>query len=162
MDANLGSWKSLDVAGKTLPVQHRPLPLCLNRRLQRVPLLLRVVVVWVVVLILLREVWSTASSVNRKDRLPTFLQNFFHLTVAVIVELKPIFGAVVLHEVTVGVEEDPPVVVDAGDPDGQDGSLHPRPETELIRQIFVCLPDQQSDLVSPCDPDLSVSILQKI
>ena len=145
-----------------MPVQHRPLPLCLDRRLQRVALLLGVVVVRVVVLVLLRELWSGASSVDREDRLATFLQNFFHLTVAVIVELKPVLGAVVLHEVAVGVEEDAPVVVDAGDPDWQDGGLHPRPETKLVCQIFIGLPDEQSHLVAASDSNFSFSILQKI
>ena len=152
----------LDVAGQTLPVQHGPLPLCLDCRLQRVAIFFRVVVVRIVVLILLRELRTRASSVNRQDRLPTFLQNLFYLTVAVIVELKPVLSAVVLHEVSVGVEKDAPVVIDAGDPDWQDGSLHPRPEAELVRQIFICLPHKQSNLVAARDSDLSVSILQKI
>ena len=150
----------LDVAGQTLPVQHGSLPLGLDRRLQRVAILFGVVVVGVVdVGIFWREIWPIASSVNCEDCLAALFQNLFDLTVAVIVELKPILGGVVLHEVPVGVEEDAPVVVDAGHPDRQDGCLHPGAEAELVRQIFVGLPDEQSDLVPARDPNLPVSIL---
>ena len=67
---------------------------------------------------------------------------------------EPVLCRVRLHEVLVGVEEDAPAAVDAGDPDGQDGGLEAGAEASLLRHLLVPVPQQEPDIIPPSDAHL--------
>ena len=74
--------------------------------------------------------------------------------------LLPVLCTVRFHEVLVRVEEDPPVLVDAGHPDGQDGSLQSGPEVGLQGLFLRLSPDEEPDVVTTGHPDLPVLELE--
>ena len=74
--------------------------------------------------------------------------------------LPPVLCTVGLHQILVWVEEDAPVVIDAGHPDGQHGGLQAGPEVHIHR-LFLCFhPAEESDVIPPSDANLSISKLK--
>ena len=71
----------------------------------------------------------------------------------------PVLCTVGLHQILVRVEEDAPVVIDAGHPDGQHGGLQPGAQVHIHR-LFLCFhPAEESDVIPPSDANLSISKL---
>ena len=71
----------------------------------------------------------------------------------------PVLCTVGLHQILVRVEEDAPVVIDAGHPDGQHRRLQPGPKVHIHR-LFLCFhPAEESNVIPPSDANLSISKL---
>ena len=79
----------------------------------------------------------------------------------VIQSYLPVFSAVGLHKISVGVEENPPVVVDQSHPDRQDGSLVPGAQVESGPLHLIRVPIQESELISACDSNFPLPELKQ-
>ena len=73
----------------------------------------------------------------------------------------PVFSAVGLHKISVWVEENPPVVVDTGHPDGQNWGLVPRAEVDIGPLRLIRVPIQESKLISACDSNFPLPKLKQ-
>ena len=60
----------------------------------------------------------------------------------------PVLCTVRLHEILVGVEEDSPVLIDAGHPDGQHRSLQSGAEIDLLCPLLRVFPHEKPDIVT--------------
>ena len=64
----------------------------------------------------------------------------------------PVLSAIAFHQVSVWIEEDAPVVVDTGDPDGRARCLQPRPKSQVLRLLLVVVPHKEADVVALQNP----------
>ena len=71
----------------------------------------------------------------------------------------PVLCTVGLHQVLVWIEEDPPVVIDAGHPDGQHRRLQAGAQVPIHRLFLRFHPAEESNVIPPSDANLSISEL---
>ena len=74
--------------------------------------------------------------------------------------MEPVLRAVGLHQVLVGVEEHPPVVIDACHPDGQHWRLEAGAQVIVHGLLLRVHPEQEPDVVAPRDPDLALAVIE--
>ena len=74
--------------------------------------------------------------------------------------MESILRAVGLHQVLVGVEEHPPVVIDAGHPDGQHWSFESGAQVKVHSLLLSIHPEQESNVVATSDPDLALAVVK--
>ena len=135
-----------------------PLPRCVSSsvdRQNRLSLLFQhLAVVSVAVVVELEpsgEYWRNKSylqgSADRRSK-NEGLRGFSKLFLSMI----PVLSAIAFHQVSVWIEEDAPVVVDTGDPDGRARCLQARPKSQLLRLLLVVVPHQEADVVALQNP----------
>ena len=71
----------------------------------------------------------------------------------------PVLCTVGLHQVLVWIEEDSPVVIDAGHPDGQHRRLQAGAQVHIHRLFLRFHPAEESNVIPPSDANLSISKL---
>ena len=72
----------------------------------------------------------------------------------------PVLCTVGFHEIFVRVEENSPVLIDTSHPDGQHWSLQSRAKVHLLGFLLGVFPDEETDVVTTCDANLSISKLR--
>ena len=77
-----------------------------------------------------------------------------------VTQLEPVLCRVGLHQVLVWVEEDAPILIDTGHPDGENRSLEAGAEVEAKGFLFVGFPVKKSNVISASYPNLAFSILE--
>ena len=69
---------------------------------------------------------------------------------------KPVLCSIGFHQIFVGIEENPPVMINRRNPYWQDGSLKPGPEIKILCIAIVSSPEKEPNFIPVDNAKLSI------